>query len=88
MAGVPVVGACVGGIPDLLRGGAGGILYDALSAADLARALALLIGSPERLARLAASLPAVKPIERDAAEWEAIYAEALAQRRAPRAALT
>jgi glycosyltransferase involved in cell wall biosynthesis len=76
-AGVPVVGARVGGIPDLLGGGRAGLLYEAGSAAALAECLASLIAEPARLAALAAARPAVKPIERDAAEWEARYAEAL-----------
>jgi glycosyltransferase involved in cell wall biosynthesis len=72
-AGVPVVGARVGGIPALLDEGRAGLLYDASSPADLARSLTSLLGSRERLAGLAARIPAVKPIEQDAAEWDAIY---------------
>ena len=79
-AGVPVVGARVGGIPELLRGGECGLLYDAHSAADLARCLATLVASRERLAELAAAPPPVKPIAQDAAEWEAIYEALLAGR--------
>jgi glycosyltransferase involved in cell wall biosynthesis len=78
-AGVPVVGARVGGIPELLRGGASGLLYDAHSAAELAGCLAKLVASRERLAALAAALPAVKPIAQDAAEWDALYAAVQAQ---------
>jgi glycosyltransferase involved in cell wall biosynthesis len=74
-AGVPVVGACVGGIPALLEEGRAGLLYDAHSPADLARALTSLLDSRERLVGLATRIPAVKPIEQDAAEWEAIYTE-------------
>src|SRR5262245_45691 len=76
-AGVPVVGARIGGIPELL--GENGLLYDAFSSADLAGLLSQLIDGPGELARLAASLPAVKSIERDAAEWEEIYAASLAR---------
>jgi glycosyltransferase involved in cell wall biosynthesis len=72
-AGVPVVGARVGGIPALLDEGRAGLLYDAFSPADLARALTSLADSRELLAELAARIPAVKPIEQDAAEWDAIY---------------
>ncbi len=79
-AGVPVVGARVGGIPELLRDGESGLLYDAHSAAELADCLATLIASPERLAVLAAAPPPVKPIAQDAAEWEALYASVQGQR--------
>jgi glycosyltransferase involved in cell wall biosynthesis len=86
MAGVPVVGARMGGIPELLQDGASGLLYDAGSAAELAQRLALLIDSPLELARLSASAPPVKTIERDAAEWEAIYSASVAPRAAAGAA--
>ena len=85
-AGVPVVGARVGGIPDLLRGGESGPLYAPFSAAELAQCLAELVDSRERLAALRAALPAVKPIAQDAAEWEASYAALRARPRQPRAA--
>ena len=75
-AGVPVVGARVGGIPDLLRGGASGLLYEPFDSEELAARLAELLEHPERLAALRAALPAVKPIAQDAAEWEAVYAAA------------
>ena len=78
-AGLPVVGARVGGIPELLEGGRAGLLYDATSAAALAACLAELIAAPDRLAALAAAQPAVKTIEQDAAEWEVVYAAALAK---------
>ena len=85
LAGVPVVGARVGGIPALLGDGAHGLLYDAFSPVELAARLSQLLDSPAELARLAASSPPVKPIERDAAEWQAIY-ESLAPRCAAGAA--
>jgi glycosyltransferase involved in cell wall biosynthesis len=82
-AGVPVVGARVGGIPDLLRGGESGPLYAPFSAVELARCLAELIDSRERLSALRAALPAVKSIAQDAAEWEASYAALRAGPRHP-----
>lgn len=72
-AGVPVVGARVGGIPALLDDGRAGLLYDAFSADALAHALASLIESRDLLAGFAARLPAVKSIEQDAADWDALY---------------
>jgi len=49
------------------------LLYDAFSPDALARALTSLVSSRELLDELAARIPAVKPIEQDAAEWDAIY---------------
>jgi glycosyltransferase involved in cell wall biosynthesis len=74
-AGVPVVGARVGGIPALLEQGRAGLLYDPFSPDELARVLASLAGSRDLLAGLAARIPAVKPIEQDAAEWDSIYTD-------------
>ena len=82
-AGVPVVGARIGGIPELLRGGEAGLLVDAHSSADLARSLATLVASRERVAELAAALPPVKPIAQDASEWEELYATVRRQRAQP-----
>ena len=75
MAGVPVVGARTGGIPALVTDGVNGLLYDAASAPDLAGALRALLEDRARLRRFAAAAPAVKTIEQDAREWDAIYRE-------------
>jgi glycosyltransferase involved in cell wall biosynthesis len=82
MAGVPVVGARMGGIPDLVEHEVSGLLYDARSADDLAAALRRFIDRPALVGELAGRLPAVKSIEQDAREWEAIYG-ALVRRQRP-----
>ena len=82
MAGVPVVGARMGGIPELVRDGDNGLLYDATSAGDLAAALRALIEEPSQLDRFRARLPAVKPIAENAIEWEALYAGVIERRAA------
>ena len=77
MSGMPVVGARMGGIVDLVRHGENGLLYDATSPEALAAAMRDLIDAPDRVTALAARAPAVKTIEEDAAEWEARYARVL-----------
>jgi glycosyltransferase involved in cell wall biosynthesis len=72
-AGVPVVGARMGGIVGLLGGGRIGPLYEARSPWALAGELRALIEAPSRLAGLAAGLPRVKTIDEDAREWERRY---------------
>jgi len=72
-AGLPVVGSRLGGTADLVIDGTNGLLYEAFSAADLAAALRRLIEEPGLLDRLAAGVPAVKSIDRDAGEWEERY---------------
>jgi len=79
MAGVPVVAARMGGIPELVTGGVNGLLYRADDPAALAAALGALIDDRARLARLAFHAPPVKSIEDDAVEWEGRY-ERLVQR--------
>lgn len=76
-AGVPVIGARIGGIPELLDEGRNGWLFEAGSAVDLARALRQVIDHPARLSEFSAELPRVKSITEDALEWEVRYAEVL-----------
>ena len=73
MAGVPVIGSRIGGIPDLVEDGVSGLLVDPGSPDALAHALCTLAADRPRLAAMAARLPAVKSIDGDAGEWEAIY---------------
>lgn len=75
---VPVVGANVGGIPELVRDGVSGLLYDALSTPALAARLQSLIDRPGEVERLGAGVPPVKRIADDAREWEARYARLIA----------
>ena len=73
MAGVPVVAARIGGIPELVTDGVNGALYDAASPAALAATLRGLILRPDRLAEMARHAPAVKTIAEDARDWERRY---------------
>jgi glycosyltransferase involved in cell wall biosynthesis len=73
MAGVPVVAARAGGIPDLVEEGVSGLLYEPRSAASLAACLSRLMGDPGYLGRLSSSRPRVLTIQEDADAWERIY---------------
>jgi glycosyltransferase involved in cell wall biosynthesis len=77
LAHVPVVGARIGGIAELVTHGRNGLLYDPPSADALAAALAGLMEHPERLTEFRQALPAVKTISQDAQEWEGIYKDLL-----------
>ena len=74
MAGVPIVGARIGGIADLVADGLNGLLYEPTSADALCNAIRLLIDDPDRVTQLSERSPPVKSIQDDAAEWEQIYA--------------
>jgi len=73
MAGVPVVGSRIGGIPELVTDRVNGYLFEPGSADDLARALRRLIDRPQHVAELAAAAPAIKSIATNAVEMDAIY---------------
>jgi glycosyltransferase involved in cell wall biosynthesis len=75
LAGIPVVGARIGGIADLITDGTNGRLYDPRSVDELAGVLESIIGNRAQLAAWAAALPSVKSIAEDVLEWEQIYAE-------------
>jgi glycosyltransferase involved in cell wall biosynthesis len=72
-AGVPVVGARMGGIVDLIRHGEWGLLYDANSPDALAAALQSIMTDRGMLEDWSTRLPEVKSIADDARGWEAIY---------------
>jgi glycosyltransferase involved in cell wall biosynthesis len=83
MAGIPVIGARIGGIVGLIEEGRNGRLYDPESSTALATVLGELVNAPEGLRQLSAGVrtsPPVKSIAQDASEWEAIYANAVSRR--------
>jgi len=84
MAGVPVVGARIGGIADLVDDGRTGLLYDPASPVELRAAIGGLIENPKRLNELAefARMVRVKTIAEDVQEWERSYEDVLRRRAA------
>jgi glycosyltransferase involved in cell wall biosynthesis len=83
-AGVPVVAARIGGLPEAVEDGQDGLLYDPLSSSELAAALYRLATEPGLWQRLASGRRGAKPMAQDAAEWTARYRQARAGRRAGR----
>jgi glycosyltransferase involved in cell wall biosynthesis len=73
MAGVPVIGARIGGIVDLVRDGENGLLYAPESSTALARALSSVAFDRSRLAALREQPTPVTSIDQDAVEWERRY---------------
>ena len=76
-AGVPVVGARIGGVTDLIADGRNGRLYNPQSHDELAAILQSVIADRAQLTRWAAQLSPVKTIADDAHEWERVYADLL-----------
>jgi glycosyltransferase involved in cell wall biosynthesis len=80
-AGVPGVGARMGGIADLVQDGINGSLYDANSPDSLGRALEAVLANPACLDDWMRRLPPVKSIAQDALEWEETYVRVIDARR-------
>ena len=71
-AGTPVLGADIGGIPELLRDG-GGELFAAGDELDLARHLQRLVDQPALLADYQADMPHVRTVDQEMHDLLAIY---------------
>jgi len=80
-AGVPVIAAAVAGIPEIIRHGENGLLFQPNNAADLAERLKEVISAPELLAQLRAGIRPVKSMAQDAEDIEALYRQVLSRRR-------
>ena len=73
MRGVPVIGARVGGIPELVHDGINGLLYDPFSAESLRSSLQRLVDDRRFVLSLSRQVPDVKTIQDDALEWRERY---------------
>lgn len=80
-AGLPVLASRVGGLPEAVRHGENGLLFDPLAPGELAACLQSLADDPSRLARLRPA-PVAPTIEADAAGWLARYRTLVARRSA------
>jgi glycosyltransferase involved in cell wall biosynthesis len=85
---VPVVAARVGGIPELIRDGENGLLYDPFDSESLRACVQRLIDDRMLLHRLSDRAPAVKSIAQDASEWETRYRALLPSHRTEMCAWT
>jgi GT2 family glycosyltransferase/glycosyltransferase involved in cell wall biosynthesis len=74
-AGVPVVAARIGGIPELVEEGRNGLLFTPGDAADLASALARLLEERGLLDRLRRGLAPPRTLEDDVRRTRAMYEE-------------
>src|SRR5665213_913175 len=79
---VPVIGARVGGIPDLIREGENGFVMDLKTRADMRRALNFMVDHRHELAAMRATArKAIRPLldrESQLARYEALFAEVIA----------
>jgi GT2 family glycosyltransferase len=73
LAGVPVIASRVGGIPELVVEGRGGLLFNAGDAPDLRRVIDRLLTEPTLLDELRGTIPAVRAIEDDVRMARELY---------------
>jgi glycosyltransferase involved in cell wall biosynthesis len=79
--GLPVIGAAIGGIPDIIEDGREGLLFRANDRHDLARVLAGVIREPGLSARVRARMRPWPTMGEHAGALASVYAEALSSRR-------
>ncbi|MDH7482836.1 MAG: glycosyltransferase [Armatimonadota bacterium] len=78
-AGVPVVGARAGGIPEWIKHGKNGFLFEMGNTRGLASHLRYLIENPQTLNMLRSNIAPPKPMARHAEEIIAIYKSVMAR---------
>jgi glycosyltransferase involved in cell wall biosynthesis len=75
LAGLPVIAARSGALPEAIRNGENGFLFEPEDPADLRRCLLRFVENPDLLARLREPRPRVRTVAEYAEEMEAIYQE-------------
>ncbi|MCX5713493.1 MAG: glycosyltransferase family 4 protein [Candidatus Omnitrophica bacterium] len=68
-----VIASRIGGIPEFIKDGINGLLFDAGDIKGLTEKMRYLIGNPETIARFQENMPQVKSIEENAREMERVY---------------
>jgi GT2 family glycosyltransferase/glycosyltransferase involved in cell wall biosynthesis len=73
-AGVPVVASRIGGIPEMVEEGAGGVLFEPGDVDDLTRVLRHLTDDPTLISHLKARIPVLRGLDDDARMTRGLYA--------------
>jgi glycosyltransferase involved in cell wall biosynthesis len=80
LAGVPVVASNVGALPEFVRDGESGLLFEVENPDSLRRTLLRILDDPGLLERLRAGIPAVRPMDDEARYFEEAYARLVGER--------
>jgi len=78
MAGVPVITSDIGGMAELVKHKANGLLFKVGDSEDLYRKIMVLIENPSLIRELSANVPSIKSVEENAEELEKIYKDLIA----------
>lgn len=78
LAGMPVIGSRIGGIPEFVEHEVSGLLFEAGDVADLHTQMQRIADEPELLDRLRQGVRPVKTMAENALEFEAIYERLIA----------
>ena len=78
-AKVPVIASRVGGIPEIIKDGKNGLLFESGNYRDLASKLRFLVQNPKKLVAFRKRIQPVRNIVEDAEQLEVIYREILAR---------
>ncbi len=84
VAGVPVVGSAMGGIPELVAHERTGLIYPALDAGALAACLRRVVDDPARVGRWRAAITRPKTMDAHIEEIEGLYRELVSRARPAR----
>jgi len=72
-AKVPVIATRIGGIPELVKNGVNGLLFEHNDATDLAKKIKMVLENPSLIEKMAESINKVKDIKEQSQEIEEIY---------------
>ena len=75
--GVPVIASSVAGIPEIVRDGENGLLFQGGSVSDLSQKLERVIKTPDLIDELKRGIQSIKSIEQETVELESHYASVL-----------
>lgn len=79
-AGVPVIAPNIGGVPEILQDGEGGLLFKPGDYEDLATKFRFFISNPSRVTAFRQRVRPVRTIEEDADQLEPIYRDVMTRR--------
>jgi len=78
LSNTPVLASRIGGIPELVRDGSNGLLFNPTDTMDLKEKLEYIINNPAVLEKFRQNIPKVKSIAENAEEMEKIYSQLIA----------